>query len=96
MTRLPHIHEATDKVNNGTASALDKLIYHEQPAGTAIVPFRNRLQAALDEQENEHQERLLVLRKELENDADATRMACLLSIAATVVLSVAWCLFGRW
>ncbi|QOD84147.1 hypothetical protein IEZ30_06645 [Chromobacterium haemolyticum] len=49
ITNLPTYEEATEAVKAGTASALDRFIYNNEPAGPTEEEFREGLLAALDE-----------------------------------------------
>lgn len=49
ITNLPTYEEATEAVKAGTATALDRFIYSNEPAGPTEEEFREGLLAALDE-----------------------------------------------
>ena len=47
--KLPHFNDAQSRWKNGSASALDKFIYQQQPAGPSVKDFRIDLQRAIDD-----------------------------------------------
>jgi hypothetical protein len=95
--KLPHANEAAERCNKGTGSALDWFIYRQQPAGTAIVSFRQDLQAALDELENEHgwrQMALVMLRAQAETRSVWWAGALAMLFTFTLIMLVSVVLWG--
>lgn len=92
--RLPHASEAQERCNAGTGSCLDWFVYRQQPAGTAIVQFRQDLQHALDEIENEHERSMALVTLRAQDETRGVWWAGVLAMCFTVVMIVTVVLWG--